>query len=249
MRMHRRRVYIRIALWIFIALAIFVGAIYLLFVANVFAVTSVEIVGASPTQSDAIRVSIDELLSERSFQILHPKRNILLLDTGALSAYTRSKFPGLEQVRVIKQYPHAIRIDVVERVVMGTWCRGEVCTYYDAKGAQWGSAVVSRGPLLLLVTDERSEASDITPIVQAVDVVRRRLIALGLRVLEVTLPDAAPGDLIISVNALYVLKLNMNMDVSEQLETFGILLAEKAKEASWATSYVDLRTPGRVYYK
>jgi cell division septal protein FtsQ len=226
-----------------------VGVTYVLFVADVFAVTSVEVVGASPTQSDAIRTSIDELLSERSFQILHPKRNILLLDTGAVSAYTLSKFPGLEQVKVTKLYPHALRVEVVERVVMGTWCRGEVCTYYDAKGAQWGAAVVSRGPLLLLVTDERPEASDITPIVQAIDVVRQRLVALGLRVLEVTIPDAAPGDLFVSVNAPYVLKLNMNSDVSEQLETFGILLSEKAKEASWATSYVDLRTQGRVYYK
>ena len=38
-------------------------------------------------------------------------------------------------------------------------------------------------------------------------------------------------------------------DVADQLSVLTVFLADRAKDPAFAPQYIDLRTPGRVYYK
>jgi hypothetical protein len=136
-----------------------------------------------------------------------------------------------------------------ERTPTGIWCKGKECTYFDRSGQRWGSAIFSRGPLLLLVEDER--ANDIgtdrlmAGLFAAVDV----LPDAGLRALSVVFPNTAPGDMRIETERHFELMMDAFGDIPDQLLTLSVFLADRAKDPSWAPEYIDLRTPGRVYYK
>jgi hypothetical protein len=73
--------------------------------------------------------------------------------------------------------------------------------------------------------------------------------AFGLRPITVTFPDAAPGDMHVSISAGYDLLFDALGDVADQLSTLGVLVADKASDTSFHPQYIDIRTPGRAYYR
>lgn len=147
-------------------------------------------------------------------------------------------WPQDDQKPTISSVPEAI----------GTWCVKSTCQFFDRNGAQWGTALESSGPILLLVDDQRSSASAhvrLTPgIISAVDT----LPSLGLTARRVTLSDAQPGATIIT-NKSYVLYIDPLGNVTEQMSTLAIFLSDRAKDPAFAPAYIDLRTMGRIYYK
>lgn len=138
---------------------------------------------------------------------------------------------------------------VPERTPAGVWCVMKKCQYFDASGAFWGPAIFSRGPLFLLVEDERVMASASSELAQRILVAVNGLPDLGMRAQFVTLPDSAPGDMRITVDKSYAILMDVQGDIADQLATLATLLAEKAKDTAWAPTSIDLRTPGRVYYR
>lgn len=144
--------------------------------------------------------------------------------------------------------PHA-HIPVVQRTPIGIWCRQNACQYFDASATLWGSAIKSRGPLLLLVEDDQTYASASPELIENILTAVDGLPDLGMHAQSVELPDSAPGDMRITVDRPYTLLLDVQGDIADQLSTLGVLLADRAKDPTWLPQYIDLRTPGRVYYK
>lgn len=216
---------------------------------SVFAVTDIRVSGAASVGDDRVRLAVEELLNRRTFRVLQPAKNIILLDAGAVSSGLADSFTAIERAEIRKQFPHTIAVVVTERVAFGLWCRGSTCSYFDRSGARWGSAVPSRGPLLVRVQDERTEASGSEQLVEGILAAVDGLPALGLLGVSVTLPDSAPGDMRVSVSKKYDLLLDAFGDLSDQLATLGVLLSDRAKDPGWAPQYIDLRTPGRAYYR
>ncbi len=135
------------------------------------------------------------------------------------------------------------------RTPRGIWCKQDACMFWDESGARWGQTGPSVGPLLLLVRDERTDEGDrprmLAGILAAVDGVG----ALGLHARSVTLPDAEPGGIRVALTGKYDLLVDALGDVIDQLATLEVLLADKAKDPTFRPIYIDLRTPGRIYYK
>ncbi len=140
-----------------------------------------------------------------------------------------------------------------QKTPIGVWCRGQECAYFDVQGAQWGSPVRSRGALLVLVDDQRPSADDAARMMQGVLAALNGIPPLGIRVIAVVLPAGAPGDMQLETDKPYPLILDAYGNVADQLETLAILLADKANPpaggTAWSPQYIDLRTPGRVYYR
>jgi hypothetical protein len=76
---------------------------------------------------------------------------------------------------------------------------------------------------------------------------------LGLTVRLAVLPDAEPGGMRLSVTAGYDLLMDGFGDIADQLSTLEVFLADKANPPAGGPAfhplYIDLRTPGRIYYK
>lgn len=251
---------VRLGLWAG-GIVVSAGALtWLLFLSSIFAVTDIAVDGARAIGNEQVRTVVGDLLDQRTLHILQPGRNILFLNTAAVADAIREHYESIDRVAVEKAYPHTLRVTVTEREPVGIWCRrvsseqgaapdARACRYYNRAGDRWGEAVPSRGPLLLLVNDERSADDQVPVFVQALLAVADGLASRSLRVQWATLPDAAPGDLRIATSRGAELYLDALGDVQDQLATLEILLAEKATDSAWMPTYIDLRTPGRVYYK
>lgn len=248
-RTHRRAAAIRTVLilsGIFLCIG---GIVWLMFASSVFAVTDVVVEAGSQPIRDAIERAVDEVLGQRRLGFLRPARNILLLSGDAISATLLTSFENVESFEVTKEYPHTVRISVTERTPRGIWCISEVCQYFDTSGVRWGSALKSRGPLLLLVRDERTDPQFDARLFEGMSAAVDRFPEIGLRPISVTFPESAPGDMRVSVAQGYEVIVDVFGDVPDQLATLGVLVAEKATDAAFRPQYIDVRTPGRVYYR
>jgi hypothetical protein len=229
--------------------AVLIGAVWFFLESSTFAITDIEVKGTAMLDDSALKASVAELLSRRQLYLFQPARNIILLDTAAVGAHLKDAFPAIADVQVTKKYPHQLDITVAERKPLGLWCRGQSCQLFDVTGARWGSALPSSGPLLLLVTDERADdgmdSQSFAGLTRALD----GLPELGLKAKRVTLPNAEPGGIRIATSKNYDLLMDSIGDVDDQLAVLKVFLSDKAKDPAFAPQYIDLRTPGRVYYK
>jgi hypothetical protein len=73
--------------------------------------------------------------------------------------------------------------------------------------------------------------------------------SLSLKARSITLPDAEPGGVRIATTAGYEVIFDGLGDTTDQLATLEVFLADRAKDKAFAPRYIDLRTPGRVYFK
>jgi hypothetical protein len=146
-------------------------------------------------------------------------------------------------------YRQSMTVSPDERTPVGIWCVQKECKYFDRSATVWGSAVFSRGPLLLLVEDERAAASASPALIASIFTVVDGLPDIGIHVQSVKLPDTAPGDLRLTIDRPYPLLFDAQGDIADQLATLAVLLADRAKDPAWAPQYIDVRTPGRVYYR
>jgi hypothetical protein len=133
-------------------------------------------------------------------------------------------------------------------IALGTWCHDNTCRFFDRTGAQWGEALQSSGPLLLLIDDQRASSSMQARITQGIVAAADALPQMGLTVKSAELSDDQPGATI-TISRQYVLYLDPLGDIDDQMATLQIFLSDRAKDTAFAPAYIDLRTPGRVYYR
>lgn len=214
-----------------------------------FAVSDIQVSGADIIGNDRVHQDIADFLSQRQWHFFRPAHNILVLRRATVGQYLARRYAAIGQVDVAKHYPHTLTVEVTERQPIGAWCRGQECQFFDAQGIRWGQALRSSGPLLLLIDDERSDDSIAPKLLQGILATLDGLPRLGLSGRSITLPDGQAGQIIIRTAAGYDIYLDAFGDVSDQLQVLGVFLADRAKDPAFAPTYLDLRTPGRVYYK
>jgi len=191
------------------------------------------------SESDAVRVMLADQIG----------RNILLVHIAALTAAVTHAFPSLRDVSVVKRYPRGITVSAVERTPIGIWCRGDACQLWDRDGIRWGETIPSVGALLVEVNDQRSDDSVSPEFMSGLMAAIDGLAADGMEARIVTLPDAEPGGLRVTTTASFDVYMDALGDVPDQLSTLAVFLGDHAHDPSFKPAYIDLRTPGRVYYK
>jgi hypothetical protein len=101
----------------------------------------------------------------------------------------------------------------------------------------------------LLVRDERGDIPWDGKLFAGMMTAVGGLPAMGIRAITVTLPDAAPGDAHIRVSAGYDVIVSLLGDVDDQLSTLAVLIADHSRDKGFKPAYIDVRTPGRAYFR
>jgi hypothetical protein len=232
---------------------VFIGGVLL---SPLVAVNNISVNGADGDDAEAVRQAVAVYLSSKRLGFVPVRHSMALVDEVALARSITDQVPVVRAASASVDWPHDLAVQVELRTPRGIWCpasreasQDKLCEYWDESGARWGQTAPSVGPLLLLVRDERTDEGDrlrmLAGILAAVDGVG----ALGLHARSVTLPDAEPGGIRVSLTGKYDLLFDALGDVPDQLATLEVLLADKAKDPAFRPAYIDLRTPGRVYYK
>lgn len=225
------------------------GLLWLTFWSSFLSVTTVHIEGGGVSFMDTVQGNAWEFLDMRRLYVFQPARNMVLLDGASLTQHLLAAMPSLASVSVVKDYPHRIVVRVAERIPFGIWCAQDRCQYIDRTGAQWGDAPRSRGTLLLLIDDQRGDTTFDPRLFAGIIAATDQLPEAGIRIAWVVLPDAAPGDMTIRTDTGFDLRFNAFGDMEDQLTTLAVFLADRIKDTAFHPQYIDLRTPGRVYYR
>lgn len=252
-RQQRRRFFLIITGVLILILALICSLIYFLFFSLSMKLTEINLSGLKSVKSEEVFTIIDSIKNETPLGIksFKPKNNILFFDTNLLKSRILSAFPVIQEVNILKEFPHKIDIEITERTPIGTWCLAISCRYFDQEGVLWGNALHSSGSLLLSVDDLRilgEQPHMLSPdIFEPIQKAVLDLDVVGIKIKKVSIPVEAIGDFRIDTTAGYYILFNNDTDISGQAKILKILLDEKGEE--FKPEYLDLRIDGRVYYK
>lgn len=207
-----------------------------------FSLDDVQVTGISDAVVDDVREYLSGAIGE----------NLLFMDVDDYAAGIADSLPWLKDVVVQRELPHGLRVSVGEREPLGVWCRplsrdGE-CYFFDHDRV-WGSAVPSRGTLLITVMDEHPEGSPYPELVDDILMLSERLRSLDLRVSRVTLPAGPLDELHMDTTDGYPVLFSRKTPLQEQLDVLEVFLSDRRADGEFDPLYIDVRVPGKVYFK
>lgn len=212
-------------------------------------IRTVQVSGTDPSLAYTLDHEVRADAGVRYFGRSFGYATLLHVDEEGLANSIAAAHPELSSVSVARDWPHTVVVTVTERTPVGLWCRPPepMCRLWDRFGVRWGQAVESVGPLLVLVIDQRHDDDLPGPLLAGMLAALDGMPDLGIPVRRVILPDAEPGGIRLETPEGVTLALDALGDLPDQLTTLAVFLADRGTEALPAV--VDLRTPGRVYFR
>ena len=173
-KIERRRRIKRLVIVSIAGLAILASIIFISR-AKVLSVEGVDLVGQKTLIEDDVRMVVDEYLDGHLLWVL-PRRNVLVLSTGAIKHRLTDAFPRIEDIDVHIDGGDRIVVSLGERSAHSLWCVDqdyehifeEDCYFADTMGLLYARAPYFSGSVYLkvyfdpvLVADEEGEVSNL----------------------------------------------------------------------------------------
>ncbi len=237
----RTRLWLRVVGGLVVCIACGVGLWWLVARAPWMRVSEIQVQGGNEGLERQVRTITQEYIDSSWLGVrgLTP-----ILDTEDLASAIASR-SDVATVSVAKRYWHTVQIEITSRTPVGLWCVSGECQFVDEAGTRWGVAPLSRGPLLLLVEDERAERGREGEIWSGIRKAQSMLGELGLTVIRARVLAESAMHVELVIDKSYTLKLDMSQSVEDQVRTLESYLSSRP-DLSMAT-YLDLRTSQRVY--
>ena len=250
----RRRFFIRILMVLFCGVVLVGAGIYMFFYSGWLDITQTSLNGLTSITGEEIYASFNSIIQGDILPILdiQLQKNIFFFNPSPVRETILAQFPVIKDIKISKDFPHSVSIDITERTAIGTWCFNEECMYFDEEGVLWGKALKSSGTLLLIVDDLRLVSEDsrnkidndlLEKILKTVETVK----ALELKVRRIEITQDSIGDFKIYTMQGYYLTFNTESDIDYQINILRIFLDDKPND--FRPEYIDLRVEGRIYYK
>ena len=246
----RRRVWIlKILFFVGLFIAVVGFILYLLFFSGFLEIKELSVNGLDKVNSDRFHGELNKRLNSRWLGLIEFQRNMLFFDSDAFNAEMLASFLEIKEISVSKEPPHALNIDVTERVTAGIWCFVGGCKYFDKEGVMWGETARSSGFLILVVEDMRPEVQLDKDLLDNFTTIYEQLKEINILVSKFVIPDNFIGNFSAFTSDDYKLLFSTDSDINKQLEVLEIFLIDKKDDSDFAPQYIDLRINGRVYYK
>lgn len=261
-RKKRHSFFLKIGVILCILLILSGVSFYFLFFSNFLQITEQIVEGLQTLKSDEVYTILDSTINQSflGISVFKPQKNIFFFSDEFVVNKIRSDFAVVEKVKIIKNYPHKIIVQIEERKPVGIWCfnsNGSTsfitseCRYFDQYGVLWGQALKSSGSLFLNIDDQRlyeMYPKKIDPLFQeAFNQVVASFDKLSIAIRKIIIPNDSVNDFHVYVAKGYYLLFNVDSEVSKQIESLEIFLANKGDD--FMAEYVDARISGRIYYK
>ncbi len=261
----RKKVALKALAVLFIVFAVCVGLGYLLFFANLLDVRIINISGAEIIPSADLKTVAENWLNE-GFLGLTRNKDLLFISVGGLASELTAKFPRIDSAEIRKEFPHGLKITIVERQSAGIWCfvasdkpfdsaQGR-CFYFDKNGVAYAEATQSSGFLILGVADHRGQAVALGSRVNSEEwtkniiMARELLPKIGVNVAEFSIPSGSFDEFNAKTAGGWKILFSNSTDITKQITSLGVLFRDKLPaEKRAGLQYIDLRIQDRIYYK
>lgn len=218
-------------------IGLIIGAIYLFFFSQVFNIKNVEIEGVKS-------VEISDYLNGTLMG-----RNIILLRTGKYLDELTTKFPVLEEARIVRGLPSTIKVEIGERRQILVWCQ-EKCFEVDLYGYAY-QEIPNPPEGVIAIKDGASTKYKVGDKIVSADYIAFFLSALdrieesGLQVKEASV-DQTVFKLTFTTGEGWKIILDPSESLSNQMLALKQILE---KNRSDIKEYADLRVEGLAYIK
>lgn len=248
------------------------GIFYLFFLSSIFQVQKVVVIGNQQVSENNIQQEIDYYLNRRFLLFWRP-RNILLANSEIISQKLREKFLFIDNVAIKRGYFHDLEIIIMEREVFAIYCRTKIknddaapllegennitnCYYIDKGGVIFGEAPKSAGSLISVIREVNDNSAMLgekvlnIQIINSISNIKTLLLDKNLRVTEFLFRGQPSLNPEVFISEGWRIYFDVRQDIYTQIDILDRALKEKISgQERDALEYVDLRVPGRIYYK
>ncbi len=246
----------RFSFFVLLALLLMFGLVYLLFYSPVFAITTVAVQTNGIINTEFVKMNLVDWQLHQRRAAIYPQSNIFLFSKSWLKENIEKKY-RIEDLSIKKKLPNAIIITIKEQPPALLWKTGELYYSVDVNG--------------IVVRQEQTEnvASDATIVQQE----GSGEVAVGKRILSedtisfiLTLRDdlknkttvhalmntllaGGSSELHIKSDEGFTIYFDRRESLQAQMETLIQALNTTLADQRSKLQYIDVRIPGKVFYK
>jgi cell division septal protein FtsQ len=256
-KLRRKRLLKKLVLVFFFLLFVFSCATAF-FYAPYLRVKKISLEGNSSLSAEKILGEVSNYLQGKFFRIF-PRDNILLLSKEAIVTNLLRKFPRIEEVSLLKNFPDGISVKIKERQQKAILCANESppargCFFIDENGYVFEEAPYFSGDVYLKFFDER-ESPPGAPGFQIISEEQfKKLLEFrdflsreNIKISKIILKKEGIYEADIS-EGWYIL-LNEQNEPKISYENLKISLDSKIQGNRQKLEYIDLRFGNKVFYK
>jgi len=181
-------------------------------------------------------------------------KNWLFLDTNSLKGRLQKTFTGQEAIMVEKQFPNKLIVKTDEQKSAIVWKTGSKKYIVSINGRVMSELQGENNTGLAVLTDSSSLPVDVGN-----KILSRDFVSFAIKVCDyVKAKSLGPEqiyitettkELLVKTTAGYEIKFNTEETPDAQLRSLQATLDLLASQNKQATQYIDLRVPGRAFYK
>lgn len=223
-----------------------------------FRVDEIRVSGGSEPVRAVVQTLAWEIIRAESF--FAGKARLLLIRPDRLAAELQRRVPTLLTAKVSRSLPRAVAIIIQDKVPLGFLATPQGLFAVDSEGAiirPVSPADVASAGLPVVYLGHYSDKIDIGAVVVERDVLERLhdvvvLLPerLGVSVVDLTLPAAGSEEVHVRTDRGELLLFDTRRPLADQLRILEHALAEEVPPADVdRLEYVDLRVPGKVFYR
>jgi cell division septal protein FtsQ len=229
------------------AVVFLLGAGLVLFgLARGFSLEQINVQGTKNLEEAAVSRMAGDILKTNPFGF-----NLLTLSDHRLEKLLLAREPQLAQVKVKRQWPHALLLQVTEKELVLEWTTGTKKYLIDAGGSVVGEGEHSQ---LLAVTDQTGLAvrvgDRVVPgrfVAFCQELVRQRQLA-GLEIKQVEIAIST-SEVSVHTQYPYVIKFDTTRGAEAQLKDLAKVQQELKRLGRTPSEYIDLRVADKAYYR
>lgn len=223
------------------------------------------IIGNKSTSSEKIKSEINQIIGKRIFFIL-PKDNIIFINPTEIKKVLGQENPSFQKIEAEKKFPDILKIEISERRSALIWCCQENCFFVDKNGIAY--AEVFSAELMsfsgkenlekmLVIQEEKDEKIKISQKVAdqnfigfVLEISKNLKQIENLEIISLRTPESASLEIWITTIEGWQAVFNTSESAKKQAGNLAKFLSEKINEEERKNlEYIDLRIPGKIYYK
>lgn len=243
-----------------LALSVMFALVVWFFHFDFFLIKRVDVKGADNIEENNLA---GEALLELSgaYLGLFPKENIFIIPKDDLAAKLLDKFPRAGKIKIGRNMPSGLEIEIEERKDTALVCKGSVCAFADENGFVFEKASVDEESNFLKLYDERGTSifsSSVASPSVGKNVLEEKEFKKILEFKEITdsgeftikqVSIKEDGSYLLETSEGWNIILNSQNDVAAAFANLALSLNEEIKGKRTELDYVDLRFGNKVFYK
>lgn len=242
---------------VFIVLVAGAAAYFLIFYPY-FQVQNIFVSGAQKVNSEDIKNIAYNEANKKFIDFLgynFSTRSIFLVNAGKINQDILSKFPIVEAVKINKNFPNSLILNITEKNSAGIYCQEEKCFLINQDGIIFEPSPRFVSDLIII-----SQTMQNKDIFAGENVIQKNIMDAIIKIekniknnFQINLTEAFlsnPLRLNIKTSENWEIYFNLDSDVNSQLTKLNLLLQEQiAPKERKKLEYIDLRFKDRAYYK